>query len=73
MIVSATERRNVLKLLNVSETARQLGVDVFRLHRDIRAGRVSAPNIRLRKRLYYGADDLEMLRTHYTEGKENEY
>ena len=65
MIVSATERRNVLKLLNVSETARQLGVDVFRLHRDIRAGKLSGPKIRLGRRLYFGTEDLEHLRTHY--------
>lgn len=65
MIVSASERRNVLKLLNVSETARQLGVDVFRLHRDIRAVKVSAPKVRLGRRLYFGTDDLERLRTHY--------
>lgn len=65
MIVSATERRNVLKLLNVSETARQLGVDVFRLHRDIRAEKVSRPKIRLGRRRYFGTNDLEMLRTHY--------
>lgn len=65
MIVSANERRNILKLLNVSETARQLGVDVHRLHRDIRAGRVSAPKIRLGRRLYFGTGDLENLRTHY--------
>ncbi len=71
MIVSATERRNVLKLLNVSETARQLGVDVFRLHRDIRAEKVSGPKIRLGRRLYFGPDDLDWLRTHYTEGRDN--
>jgi hypothetical protein len=69
MIVSASERRNVLKLLNVSEAARQLGVDVFRLHRDIRAKKLSAPKIRLGKRLYFGPSDLEGLRTHYTKGK----
>ena len=71
MIVSATERRNVLKLLNVSETARQLGVDVFRLHREIRAGRVLGPKIRLGRRLYFGTDDLDWLRTQYTEGETN--
>ncbi len=65
MIVSASERRNVLRLLNVSEAARQIDVDVFQLHRDIRVGRVSAPKIRLGRRLYFGADDLERLRTHY--------
>ena len=70
MIVSVSDRRNVLKLLNVSEAARQLGVDVFRLHRDIRANRVSAPEIRLGRRVYFGPNDLEGLRTHYTEGKQ---
>lgn len=67
MIVSSSERRNVLKLLNVSEAARQLGVDVFRLHRDIKAARVLAPKIRLGKRLYFGTDDLETLHMYYRE------
>jgi hypothetical protein len=67
MVVTAKERKQVLNLLNVSETARQLGVDVFKLHRDIKAGRVPSPQIRLGRRLYFGKDDLIHLRTHYEE------
>lgn len=70
MIVTADERRQVLNLFNISEVARQLGVDVFRLHRDIRAGRVPSPQVRLGRRLYFGKDDLSHLRTHYNEGNE---
>ena len=65
MIVTADERRKVLNLFNVSEAARQLGVDVYRLHRDIKAGRVPSPQIRLGRRLYFGMDDLSHLATHY--------
>jgi len=65
MIVTADERRKVLNLFNVSEAARQLGVDVFRLHRDIKAGRVPSPQVRLGRRLYFGNDDLSHLCTHY--------
>lgn len=72
MIVSANERRNVLQLFNVSEMAAQLGVDVFQMYRDIRRGQISGPKTRLGRRLYFGADDLERLRTHYKEKKNNE-
>lgn len=68
MIVTADERKQVLNLFNVSEAARQLGVDVFRLHRDIKAGRVLSPQVRLGRRLYFGNDDLIHLRTHYERG-----
>jgi hypothetical protein len=70
MVVTAKERKQVLNLFNVSETARQLGVDVFRLHRDIKADRVPSPKVRLGRRLYFGYDDLSHLRTHYKKGKE---
>lgn len=72
MIVTADERRNTLKLLNVSEAARLLGMDVFRLHRDIRAGRVPSPKVCLGRRTYFGEDDLIDLRTLYKEEKNNE-
>lgn len=70
MVVTADERRNILNLFNVSEAARLIGMDVFRLHRDIRAGRVPSPKIRLGRRLYFGNDDLGHLRTHYGKGKD---
>ena len=69
MVVTADERRNVLNLFNVSEAARLIGMDVYRLHRDIKAGRVPSPQVRLGRRLYFGNDDLGHLRTHYEEGK----
>ena len=72
MIVTADERRKVLNLFNVSEAARQLGVDVFQLHRDIKSGRVPSPNVRLGRRLYFGEDDLIDLRTHYKREKNND-
>jgi hypothetical protein len=40
MFVTATERRNVLHLLNVSEMAAQLGVDVYQMYREIRRGQI---------------------------------
>ena len=71
MIVTADERRKILNLFNVSEAARQLGVDVFQLHRDIKSGRVPPPKVRLGRRLYFG-DDLIDLRTHYKREKNND-
>jgi len=72
VIVTANERRNVLKLFNVSEVARQLGVGVFELHRDIRAGRVQSPKVRVGRRLYFTSDDVSDLSTQYKEGLNNE-
>lgn len=70
MFVTAAERRNILKLFNVSEAARQLGVDIHQLHRDIKAGRVQSPQVRIARRLYFTADDLPQLATQYKEGQE---
>lgn len=70
MIVSAKERREVLKLFNISEAARQLGIGIQRLHRDARAGRVRSPKVCLGRRLYFTHDDLSDLSTHYKEGQE---
>ena len=61
MNVTAPERRSVLKLFNVSEAARKLGIPVRKMHWEITAGRLPAPQIRLGKRLYFTADDLETL------------
>ncbi len=61
MIVTANERRNVLKLFNVSEAARQLGVDVQQMYRDIRAGRAPSPEVKVGKRLYFTGQDLNDL------------
>ena len=69
MIVTADERRNVLNLFNVSEAARQLGVGIQQLHRDIRAGRVRSPQVRVGRRLYFTQGDLSDLSTHYKEGQ----
>ena len=72
MIATAAERRNVLRLFNVSEAARRLGVGVQQLHRDIRAGRVQKPQARVGRRLYFTADDLSDLFTQYTERRTDE-
>ena len=61
MNVTAPERRSVLKLFNVSEAARELGIPVRKMHWDITAGRLPSPQIRLGKRLYFTAVDLEIL------------
>ena len=61
MNVTAPERRSVLGLFNVSEAARELGIPVRKMHWEISAGRLPAPQIRLGKRLYFAADDLKSL------------
>ncbi len=65
MILTAEDRRSIVKLLNVSEAARSLGVPVQHMHCAIRAGRVPKPKIRLGKSLYYHADDLPKLAERY--------
>jgi hypothetical protein len=54
-----------LKLYNVSEAARQLGVGIQRFHKDERAGRVLSPKVRLGRRAYFTEDDLKELAKHY--------
>ena len=65
MIVTSDERRNVLKLFNVSEAARHLGIAVQKIHRHIRAGRLPEPHLRIGKRSYYTSVDLNDLSTKY--------
>ena len=61
MNITAEERRSVLRLLNVSEAARQLGVPVQRMHRSIRTGQLPVPPVKLGRRLYYTQDALKAL------------
>lgn len=68
MRVTAHDRRTILKLFNISEAARQLGVGVQRLHRDARAGRVRSPQVLLGRRAYFTEADLNELSAHYKEG-----
>lgn len=58
MVITAEERRSVLRLFNTSEAARRIGLTVQQMHRQIRSGIRPSPTIRLGKRLYFAADDL---------------
>jgi hypothetical protein len=69
MNVTAGERRRILKLFNVSETARQIGVPVPEMHRWISAGRLPMPQVPLGKRRYYTLDDIDLLTRKCTETK----
>ena len=62
MNVTAKQRRTVLRLFNISETARQLGWPVQDTFRRIRTGKLPSPQIPLGKRCYFSADDLQRLR-----------
>lgn len=70
MNVTAPERRTVLKLFNVSEAARALGIPVRKMHWEITAGRLPAPTIPLGKRFYFTAEDLDSLQQRWEEGHE---
>jgi hypothetical protein len=61
MFITATVRRTVLRLLNVSEAARHLEIPIQHLHDEIRAGRVARPQVQIGKRWYYHAEDLPTL------------
>ena len=63
MNLSAQHRREVLRLFNVAEVARQLNVDAQWLRRTIKAGAITPPSTRLGLRLYFSADDLATLST----------
>lgn len=62
MNVTAQQRRSILRLFNISETARQLGWPVQDTFRRIRNGKLPSPQIRLGRRFYFSADDLQLLR-----------
>ena len=65
MEVTASDRRTIFKLLNVSEAARSLDVPIRQMHCDIKAGWIPKPEIRLGRRLYYHADDLPNIAERY--------
>ena len=62
MNVTADQRRTVLKLFNISETARQLGWPVKEMFSRIRSGQVPSPQIPLGRRFYFSEEDLQLLR-----------
>jgi len=61
MNVTAGVRRSVLRLFNVSEAARQIGVPVPVMHRSITAGYLPTPQVKLGRRHYYTQDEIEVL------------
>jgi len=61
MNVTADQRRTTLRLFNISEAARQLGWPVQHMFHRIRTGQMPPPQIPLGKRLYFSADDLQLL------------
>ena len=65
MIVSAKERRQILKLFNVSEAARLVGMSVNLMHREVRKGNIPAPQVQVGKRFYYTCHDLDELINKY--------
>ena len=57
MNVTADQRRTVLRLFNVSEAARLIGLPVQDMYHRIRAGQLPAPQIPLGRRCYFSADE----------------
>lgn len=52
----------MLKLFNISESARLLGWSEQEMFSRIRSGKFPSPQIPLGKRFYFSADDLQRLR-----------
>ncbi len=61
MNITANQRRTVLKLFNISETARLLGWPEQETYHRIRAGQLPSPQVQLGKRFYFSASDLQVL------------
>ncbi len=61
MNITADQRRTVLKLFNVSETARLLGWPEQETYHRIRTGQLPSPQVPLGKRFYFSASDLQVL------------
>ena len=54
-------RRTFLRLFNVSEAARQLGISVQQMHHWIYAGILPKPHVTLGRRHFYTQDELDAL------------
>jgi DNA-binding transcriptional MerR regulator len=61
MNVTAEVRCTVLKLFNVSEAARQIGVPVSEMFRWIYSGFLPSPGFRLGRRYYFTQADIDVL------------
>jgi predicted DNA-binding transcriptional regulator AlpA len=61
MFISSEIRRSQLRLLNVSEAARLLGVQVGWLHRKIRDRILPGPSVQLKRTRYYNQSGIESL------------
>lgn len=65
MNVTAPQRRNLLKLFNVAEAARELGMSDQRIYRDIRAAYIQPPEVQLGKRSYFRQSTIDNLSAYY--------
>ncbi len=72
MNVTAAERRDKLNLFNVAEAARWLDLSDLRIYRDIRAGYIPKPEVKLGKRHYYRESELKKLNNYYRTESKNE-
>ena len=61
MHFSPADRRNVLQLLNVTEAAREIGVEPMWMHRRIRQGYIPPPSIEVGKRKYYTVSEVSKI------------
>lgn len=62
-------RRTFLRLFNVSEVARQLGISVQQMHHWIYAGILPKPHVTLGRRHFYTQDELDDLTRKLAETK----
>ena len=67
MWLTAEQRQAMLKLFNVAEAARKIGVPVDDLYYQLRIGRLPKPQVQCGIRTYYTADDLQMLEEKWEE------
>jgi len=72
MRLSPKQRREKLKIFNIAETAREIGVDYKRVYNDVWANRVVQPTTVFHKRAYFTLDELNKLKFHYTKGIKDE-
>ena len=61
MQVSKEERRDVLELFNISETARMVGMQTNAFHMDLRKGFLPPPTVEVGKRKYYRLGDVNRI------------
>lgn len=72
MRLTPEQRRDKLKIYNVAEASREIGVDQDQLYKDIWAELVIQPTKVFSRRAYYTIQEINELKMYYKKEKQND-